>query len=230
MFAILLTLVTSANQIVMGRFKKYNVMISISDVNAQQLLAFYAKKYDMLKLKMGISYHGELSDCYIPRRKTILLSSSTYNNKSVAALAVVSHEFGHAMQHKKHSFLYIMHRFVSFSSRVLGVLVLPATIVGLILLLPFLLPHIAVWILTGAAGIIFLGLLGRLLTISVEYDASARAKKLLSENNVLQEHELKFVDKVLSAAGFTYIASFINTILGITFLKRIIYGGKKKKR
>jgi Zn-dependent membrane protease YugP len=199
-------------------------------ITAQQLLWFYKQKYNMTKLKFSLTL-GELSDYYSPRKRLIALSKSTYNNTSVAALAVVSHEFGHAMQHKNHSFLYLMHRFVGFWSKVFGVLVIPATIAGLIMLLPFLyIEYIGVWVLVGAGSAVLLGLLGRLLTISIEYDASNRAKKILSENKILTDYELKYVDKVLGAAGFTYVASFISTILGITFIKRLVIRRSKTKQ
>lgn len=225
--AILLTIVTSAGQIALNRFKKYDVIKASSQIISQQLLGFYKQKYKVTKLKFGRTY-GVLSDYYSPKRRIIVLSESTYNNTSVAALAVVSHEFGHAMQHQNHSFLYLAHRFVSFWSKVFGALVIPAIITGLIMLIPILeVQHIAMWILISAGGIIVLGLIARLLTISVEFDASKRAKKMLEENKILNEYELKYVDKVLSAAGFTYIASFLSTVLGITFIKKMIHKNKQ---
>ena len=42
---------------------------------------------------------GELTDCYVPGKKILNLSDSTYNSTSIAAIGVAAHECGHAIQH-----------------------------------------------------------------------------------------------------------------------------------
>ena len=61
------------------------------------------------------------------------------------------------------------------------------------------------------AGIILLliGLLFQLITLPVEFNASKRAKEQLKNCGLLKEKDTKGTKKVLSAAAFTYIASFL---------------------
>jgi len=54
-----------------------------------------------------------------------------------------------------------------------------------------------------------------LATLPVEKNASDRAYSLLKETNALDEEELVGAKKVLSAAGFTYMASFIVSVLNL---------------
>ena len=53
----------------------------------------------------------------------------------------------------------------------------------------------------------------QLVTLPVEFDASNRAKKIIAELNLANESEQEGVEKMLSAAAFTYVASVINTFL-----------------
>ena len=48
-----------------------------------------------------ISTPGQLTDHYNPANKTVNLSESVYQMRSIAAAAVAAHECGHAVQHAK---------------------------------------------------------------------------------------------------------------------------------
>jgi len=62
---------------------------------------------------------GHLTDHYDPRNKVVRLSSSTYASQSIAALGVVAHEIGHAIQDaQKHPLLVF--RTILGSRRKLG--------------------------------------------------------------------------------------------------------------
>ena len=53
------------------------------------------------------------------------------------------------------------------------------------------------------------GLLFQLVTLPVEFDASSRAKKELERLNLVSPDTLTGTNKMLKAAAFTYVASFI---------------------
>ena len=55
----------------------------------------------------------------------------------------------------------------------------------------------------------------QIITLPVEFDASSRAIKLLSENDFLDKTEIPGVKKVLGAAALTYIASTLAAVLNL---------------
>ncbi|MES0362259.1 MAG: zinc metallopeptidase, partial [Anaerolineales bacterium] len=65
---------------------------------------------------------GNLTDHYDPRSNTVRLSDGVANRHSVAAMAIVAHELGHAQQHEHNSILISMRNFllpaVSLSPRI----------------------------------------------------------------------------------------------------------------
>ena len=51
-----------------------------------------------------------------------------------------------------------------------------------------------------------------LVTLPVEFDASKRAKKLLTSSGILVGSEIEGVNKVLDAAALTYVAAAVAAI------------------
>lgn len=150
-----------------------------------------------------------LADHYDPRHKRLVLSSANYHGTSLAAIGVAAHECGHALQHQQ----------------AYGPLQLRMTAVGatnfasqLVLWVPLLFMFteiIAVptglLIMAVAWGVI---MTFNLVTLPVEFDASRRAKVMLSELGFLQSGaEREGVARVLSAAGWTYVAAFVSSLL-----------------
>jgi Zn-dependent membrane protease YugP len=66
-------------------------------------------------------------------------------------------------------------------------------------------------------GIVLFGgaVLFYLITLPVEFDASARAIAILRESNVLSDEELSGVKKVLTAAAMTYVASALTAVMSL---------------
>lgn len=153
---------------------------------------------------------GELSDHYDPRTHTIRLSEGVATRKSVAAMAIVAHELGHAQQHEKNSFLITMRNVllpaVRFSPMIAYVLIIIGLFFNLIQ---------AFWL-----GILFYGLLVvfSLLTLPVEIDASRRGILLLREAGLIQvEQDEQGAKNVLTAATTTYIAAAVTAILTLLY-------------
>jgi hypothetical protein len=166
---------------------------------------------------------GELTDHYDPRSKVLRLSRGVYNESSVAALAIAAHELGHAMQDKDEY----------FPLRLRAALV-PAVNIGsylgwILLMIGFFLQ------MTGIAwlGVIVFsgGVLFALATLPVELNASARARRLLSESGlVMSEEEMKGVSNVLNAAALTYVAALITAILQMFYWVSIVLGMGGRRR
>ena len=160
---------------------------------------------------------GELTDHYDPRNKTLFLSNGVANGASVAALAIAAHELGHAMQDAED---YFPLRFraalvpmVNIGSNLGWILIM----IGLFLQLT----QIA-WlgVLVFSGGAVF-----ALATLPVEFDASARAKRLLADSGIIQtEEEKRGVNNVLNAAALTYVAGLVTAILQLLYYVSLISG------
>ena len=87
---------------------------------------------------------------------------------------------------------------------------------GIFFSMPMLL-NIGIFLFAGAV-------LFYVITLPVEFDASARAITILRQNNVLTEAELKGVKKVLTAAALTYVASALTAIMSLLRLILIARG------
>lgn len=145
---------------------------------------------------------GKHTDCYCPRSKVLFLSKRTWERSSVTAVSVAAHEVGHAIQHKnKHPLLLVRRIFVPVTN-VGQKCAVPAVIAG------SLLGEERLWLI--GVGCFFCIAVLRLLTLPLELDASRRALEFLSE--YLNEKELRRAKKVLRAAAFTYMASFLGGI------------------
>jgi Zn-dependent membrane protease YugP len=160
---------------------------------------------------------GNLSDHYDPRSKTLRLSQGVANSASVAAVAVAAHELGHALQDAED---YLPLRFRAA--------LVPAVNIGswlgwiLILIGLFLNMLNLAWL-----GVIIFsgGALFALATLPVELDASARAKRLLAENGIIQgEREQRGVNRVLNAAALTYVAALVTAVLQLLYFVSLIAG------
>lgn len=218
---ILLAVLLSANSRLMNLFKKYDKEISSSGLTTQEFLIAAKQTLNIEKLTFA-RIKGNLTDCYVPSKRIIALSDSTYNNKSVAAIAVASHEFGHALQHHFSPILFNFVRVLGFVSRVFSRLVLPTVFASIIMIIFSATRQAAIIMLWASLGVVVAGFLFRIFTIPVEYNASKRAKKLLHDYHVLNEEEQKWAKKIFSAAAFTYVADFISTTIGLNFIRRKI--------
>lgn len=156
-----------------------------------------------------VATRGYLSDHYNPVNKTLALSEATYAQPSVAAIGVACHEAGHAIQHARHyAPLWVRSTLV------------PVAGIG---------SNFGMWgmmigLLMGWGGLISLGallfsavVLFQLVTLPVEFDASARAKKLAFEYGLVSSHERGGVSKVLNAAALTYVAAAASSILTLLY-------------
>jgi Zn-dependent membrane protease YugP len=170
---------------------------------------------------------GELSDHYDPRDKTLYLSNSVANSPSVASVAVAAHELGHAMQDAEE---YFPLRFraalvpvVSIGSNLGWVLIM----VGLVFLRSTSLGLNIAWL-----GVLFFagGALFALATLPVELDASARAKQLLRQTNIIQtDEEQRGVNQVLNAAALTYVAGLVTAVLQLLYYVLLVGGGGRRR-
>ncbi len=67
-----------------------------------------------------------------------------------------------------------------------------------------------------------------LITLPVEFNASARAVELLESKGILTGDELVSVRKVLNAAAWTYIAATLSAVL--TLLRLVVMSRGSRRR
>lgn len=72
-----------------------------------------------------------------------------------------------------------------------------------------------------------LAVLFQLVTLPVEFNASARALHLLGDNGILYDEEVRQTRKVLSAAALTYVAAAASAVLQLVRLI-ILFGGRNR--
>ena len=162
---------------------------------------------------------GSLTDHYDPGAKKLRLSEPVYNQSSIAAVGVAAHETGHAIQHaKRYGPLILRSTLVPVAN--IGSSLGPwLAIAGIFLSMPFLLD----------LGIVFFGaaVIFYIITLPVEFNASARALAILRSGNVLTQEELNGVRKVLTAAALTYVASALTAIMSLLRLVLIARGRRR---
>jgi Zn-dependent membrane protease YugP len=160
---------------------------------------------------------GRLNDHYDPGKNVLRLSSGVAQNRSVAALGIVAHEVGHAMQDA-----------TNYTPLRVRTGLVPMVSIGswlgpIIFFIGFFLSGI-----TGSTTIAWLGLflfagtaIFALITLPVEFNASKRALQLLRSYQLADGRELQETKQVLDAAALTYVAALaqaLSTLLYYVFL------------
>jgi Zn-dependent membrane protease YugP len=147
---------------------------------------------------------GFLSDHYDPSERVLRLSPTVYGGRSVAAAGVAAHEVGHALQHAR-GYWPLHVRTVLAPAAALGSNISTFAIMG--------------GLLIGSLGLVKIGVLFFslmvafvLITLPVEFDASARAKQLLPELGLVTGPQTRGVSAVLNAAAMTYVAGAVAAI------------------
>lgn len=149
---------------------------------------------------------GSLTDHFDPRTSVIRLSDSVYDSTSIAAIGVAAHETGHAIQYAKH-YVPIKIRNAVLPVANLGTnIAWPLVVLGLLFggALSFLMD---VGILLFCAVVLF-----QLVTLPVEFNASARALDAIEERGMVNLQEKKGAARVLRAAALTYVAALAVSI------------------
>lgn len=165
---------------------------------------------------------GSLTDHYDPRDNTIYLSEPVYNVATVAAVGVAAHEAGHAVQYA-----------VGFGPVRVRSAIIPVTQFGsqfafVALMLGMVLYSQPVF----AIGIVLFGLttLFQLVTLPVEFDASARALGSIQGIGLLREDEYPGAKRVLRAAALTYVAALLMSLVQLLRYVLIFAGRNDRRR
>jgi hypothetical protein len=166
-----------------------------------------------------VATQGHLSDHYNPQSKQLALSTDVFSSTSVAAVGIACHEAGHAIQHAEgYGPLGLRSALVPMAG--MGSSIGYAVMAIGLFIHPFL---------VGVGALIFSGvLLFQLVTLPVEFDATARAKRLVLEAGIIDPDERVGMDRTLNAAALTYVAAVITTLLTLVYylMRSGLLGGR----
>jgi len=162
---------------------------------------------------------GQLSDHYDPRHKVLRLSHEVYNSRSMAAVGIAAHEAGHALQDAQNYAPLVVRNFAVPAARFGPTAFLILFIVGAIFTMPELM-----WLGVFAyCGVLFF----QLVNLPVEFDASNRAKAILADLNIVDQQGAVAVRDVLNAAGWTYVAATLQTLMTVLYYVMMLMGGQR---
>ena len=171
---------------------------------------------------------SKLGDHYDPSKKVLRLSPSVANSASVAALGIVAHEVGHAVQDSSgYAFMRFRTSFVPAAN-------LGSTLGYICVILGFLIYMFSrsefgfTVVLTGIL-LFSLAVIFSLVTLPVEYNASSRARQMLQSTGLVSVQELNGASAVLSAAALTYVAATLQAVAQLLYYV-IMFMGMRNDR
>lgn len=194
-------------------FAKYSKPLDHIQGTGGELAIHLLERFEMPEVSVEETTEG--NDHYDPESRTVRLSPKNYHDKSLTAVAVATHEVGHAIQHhNKEAKLELRSRLIKVSMK----LEKAGSVIMMIMPIAILITK------SPAAGFVFfatgfLTIAGstviHLVTLPVELDASfGKALPILKEGYI-REDEHSAVDQILKAAAFTYVAASLMSILNV---------------
>jgi Zn-dependent membrane protease YugP len=152
---------------------------------------------------------GMMTDHYDPRTKVLRLSSEVYHNRSATAVGIAAHEAGHALQHATHYAPLVARNFAVPAAQFGPMAFIALVILGLI----FGSPQLIILGILAYAGLV----LFQVINLPVEFDASNRAKRILVDYQIVDQQGSAAVREVLNAAGWTYVAATLQSLLTLLY-------------
>ena len=212
-FAIPMAISAYASMSVRGTFARYERVATRRGLTGAQAAQIMLQRQGVYDFSIE-PVPGRLSDHYDPRTRTLRLSEPVYNSTSLSAVGVACHEAGHALQHAQaYPWLTLRSNLVpvtGFASQ----LSMPIIIGGMILGMASPLGRIAM--LFGCA-LLAIAFIFSVVTLPVEWDASARAKTAMVDAGILDRDEVQGAGAVLNAAFLTYLAAAISALITLLY-------------
>lgn len=206
-----------------SKFKEYSMVPTSSGYNGKEVAEKMLRDNGIFDVQV-VSVTGFLSDHYDPTRKVVNLSEDVYEGRNVSAAAVAAHECGHAVQHA-----------TAYSMLMLRSRLVPVTQISTTL---------SQWVIIAGLGLYGFGggnqtvlLMGIILfavstlfsivTLPVEFDASARALAWLNRANITRPEEHEKAKDALKWAALTYVVAALSSIAMLVYYI-MIYSGRSR--
>ena len=192
--------------------KKYSEPIKTLPGTGGELAQHLVNRFELDGVSIKKVENG--NDHYNPETKTIALSESNYDEKSLAAITIAAHEFGHALQHKKNYKPLLLRtnlaKFAAIAEKVASIFLIASPFAFILAKIP------AVGLIMLLAGftIMCLPVILHIITLPVEFDASFnRSLPILSEGEYLSPSTMPIAKKILTAAALTYVSDSLSSLL-----------------
>ena len=206
---------------VSSAYKKYSKISNMQGITGAQAAQRLLRANGLNNVNIE-STKGKLTDHYDSRHKVLRLSRDVYASPSVAALGIVAHEVGHAVQDR-----------VDYIPMKARSALVPVANVGTHLGYIFFFLGLILYIFGAGFGynILWLGIflfsaavLFTLVTLPVEYNASNRARQMLRSTGLVSVKEYDAVSAVLSAAALTYVAAALQALANLFYFILVALG------
>jgi Zn-dependent membrane protease YugP len=214
-------LATIASLLVKSTFNRYSRVRAYSGMTGAQAAERMMRANGVFDVQVEET-SGFLSDHYDPRQKVLRLSPDVFRGNSLASIGVACHEAGHALQHA-----------TQYAPLTLRSLLVPVTnfsslfafyvfFAGLLFRVQ---PLLYAGCLMFAVAFVF-----ALVTLPVEWDASARAKQHMVMSGIVSPGQEAEAGRVLNAAFLTYVAAAISSLLTLLYylMRAGIIGGRSR--
>jgi Zn-dependent membrane protease YugP len=210
-----------ASLLVKTTFSRYSRVRAYSGMTGAQAAERMMRSNGVFDVRVE-AVQGFLSDHYDPAHKVLRLSPDVYGSNSLAAVGVACHEAGHALQHA-----------ADYAPLTIRTVLVPVTNFSSM----FAFYVFAAGLLFNAQPMVYAGcalfavaFLFAVVTLPVEWDASARAKQHLVMSGIVSPGQEREAGRVLNAAFLTYLAGAISSLLTLLyFLFRAgLLGGRSR--
>ena len=206
-----------------SKFAEYQKVATSTGLSGRQIAEKMLRDNGIYDVEV-ISVPGTLSDHYDPTKKTVNLSADVYEGRNVSAAAVAAHECGHAVQHA-----------TAYSMLMLRSRLVPITQIS---------TNLSQWVILAGLGVMGFGggnqsilLIGivlfavstlfTLITLPVEFDASARALNWLENAHITTTTELVKAKDALKWAALTYVIAALSSVAMLVYYI-MIYSGRSR--
>ena len=195
-----------------SKFKEYAEMPLSSGLSGREVAEKMLSDNGIYDVKV-ISTPGFLSDHYNPMDKTVNLSADVYGGRSISSAAIAAHECGHAVQHA-----------TAYSMLQLRSALVPVVQVSTTLSQWVILAGLGFMFGRGNQTLLLIGIvlfavstLFSLITLPVEYDASARALKWMNKTGITRGSEQDKAEDALKWAARTYVVAAISAVATLLY-------------
>ena len=154
---------------------------------------------------------GNLTDHYDSRAKVLRLSEEVYQSRTLAAVGIAAHESGHAIQDARAYAPLTMRNAIVPTANI-------GSSMGMLLFFLGMMLHMNQLLMTIGIVLFSCVVVFQLINLPVEFNASNRAKAQLVQLGIINDEELVYVRKVLSAAALTYVAATLQAIMTLIYL------------
>ncbi|MCX6009319.1 MAG: zinc metallopeptidase [Chloroflexi bacterium] len=207
-------------------FKKYSKVANSQHVTGVEAAEILLRTNGLNNVRVeGVK--SRLGDHYDPSKKVLRLSPAVANTPSVAALGIVAHEVGHAVQDKAG------YAFLRFRTSLVPAASLGSNLGFIFVILGFIIylfsrdSEFAPMVVLAGIILFAMAVLFSLVTLPVEYDASNRARQMLRSTGMVSTQEYNGASAVLSAAALTYVAAMLQAVAQLFYFVLMFMGMRR---